>query len=60
VERDRRLKSLLHQSFMGRRVVRLDKGLMHLFKFCWRLRQGELIVKQASLDVKVGLVRSVG
>ncbi len=45
---------------MGGSIIRLDKGLMDLFQLCWRLRQGELVVKQAPLDVKVGLVRSVG
>jgi len=40
---------------MGGSVIRLEKGLMDLFQLCWRLRQGELVVKQAPLDVKVGL-----
>ena len=40
---------------MGGRVIRLDKALMDLLSLGGCLGQGELIVKQAPLDVTVGL-----
>jgi hypothetical protein len=45
---------------MGGGIVSLDEGLMPLLQLGWRAGQGELIVIQAPLDIKVRLVRSVG
>ena len=46
---------IFEESLMGRRVVALDEGLMALFEFRRRTGQGELIVIEAALDVKVCL-----
>jgi hypothetical protein len=57
---NRRSKLLFEQALMGGGVVKLQKVLMNLLELQRCLRQGKLIVKQAPLDVKVCLVRSVG
>ena len=40
---------------MSRRVIRVDKALMHLFQLGGGLREGKLLVEEAPLDVKVCL-----
>jgi hypothetical protein len=45
---------------MGGGVVELDERLMPLLQFGWGAGEGELVVVETPLHVKVRLVRSVG
>jgi hypothetical protein len=46
-------KLFLEQALMGGRIVGVHAGLMGLCKRCGRLRQGDLIIVQAPLDITV-------
>ena len=54
------MKTVFQQALMRRRIVRLHKSLMGLFKLGRCRRQGELVIVQTPLDVEVRFVRSVG
>jgi hypothetical protein len=60
LNRNRRPPPILQEPLMRRGVVGLDERLMALLELRRRAGEGELIVVEAPLDVKVGLVRSVG
>jgi hypothetical protein len=57
---NRRGKPVVEESLMGGGVICRHKVLMRLLERCGGASQGELVVIQSSLDIKMGLVRSVG
>ena len=60
LDRDRREPPIAQEPLMRGGVIRLDERLMALLELRWRAGEGELIVVEAPLDGKVGVVRSVG
>src|SRR5262245_38148352 len=60
LERNRGRQLVFQQTLMRRGVVGLHEELVHLLELRGRLGQRKLIVKQAPLDIKMRLVRSVG
>ena len=55
LERNGWRKVLFEQTLMGRRVIGSDEDLVHLFQLGGCGGQRKLIVKQAALDIEVGL-----
>jgi hypothetical protein len=52
---NRRVKPVVEESLMGGGVIGLHKVLMRLLERCGGASQGELVVIQSSLDIKMGL-----
>ncbi len=53
LDRNRRVELVFQESLMRGRILGLDKGLMDPLEHLGRGREGELVVKQATLDIQV-------
>jgi hypothetical protein len=57
LDRDWRKPLIVQEPLIGRSIIRLDKDLMHLFQPRRRAGQGELIIVQPPLNVKVASIK---